>query len=310
MARKEKRMLDAGDEQAVIALHRSGMDVEQICRTLNVVAGCVRYAILQHNQRVGGDISDILQKIDIGHTPVNLAGDNWMITCDWHVPQTDWALVERMVAVAKKHNVRRMVIAGDFFDQGQFSRYASVIPPTPWSVERDAAHLIMDWLLGNFDEIVITMGNHDRRLIKWADAALDIKDVWGDIVTDRRVHVTQYGWCTITTSRTRDDGRPIVWRATHPKNYSQIRGKVGGDIADMYDMSVISGHEHHTALTKSRSGRHWAMSLGGLYDSAKISYAVLDDGLSTRMAPSFGMLLDGYPYLFADGLTDWAKWGC
>jgi predicted phosphodiesterase len=310
MSKRQKRMLDAGDEQAVIALHRSGMDVEQICRTLNVVAGCVRYAILQHNQRVGGDISDILQKIDIGHTPVNLAGDNWMITCDWHVPQTDWALVERMVAVAKKHNVRRMVIAGDFFDQGQFSRYASVIPPTPWSVERDAAHLIMDWLLGNFDEIVITMGNHDRRLIKWADAALDIKDVWGDIVTDRRVHVTQYGWCTITTSRTRDDGRPIVWRATHPKNYSQIRGKVGGDIADMYDMSVISGHEHHTALTKSRSGRHWAMSLGGLYDPAKISYAVLDDGLSTRMAPSFGMLLDGYPYLFADGLTDWGKWGC
>ena len=45
-------------------------------------------------------------------------------------------------------------------------------------VERDASQLIIDWLLGWFDEIVITMGNHDRRLIRWADVALDIKDLW------------------------------------------------------------------------------------------------------------------------------------
>ena len=303
-------ILGAGEEQSVIALQKAGFELKQIARMLRIPMGQVRYVLLEHNQRIGGDISQMLDKIDIGHTPVNLSGDNWMITCDWHVPQTDWTLVERMVAVAKKHNIRRMVIAGDFFDQGQFSRYASVIPPTPWAVERDAAHLIMDYLLGWFDEIDIVMGNHDRRLTRWADAALDLKDIWGDIVTDRRVHITQFGWCTITTSRTLDDGRPLVWRATHPKNYSQIRGKIGGDIADMYDMSVISGHEHHTAIVKSRSGRHWAMSLGGLYDPAKIVYTQLDDGLSTKMSPSFGMLLDGYPYVFANGLTDWSKWGC
>jgi len=50
------------------------------------------------------------------------------------------------------------------------------------------------------------------------------------------------------------------------------------------------------------------MSLGGLYDPAKIVYTQLDDGLSTKMSPSFGMLLGGYPYVFADGLTEWERW--
>jgi hypothetical protein len=47
-----------------------------------------------------------------------------------------------------------------------------------------------------------------------------------------------------------------------------------------------------------------------LYDPDKIAYVNLADNLRPAMSPSFGALLDGYPYVFADGLTDWAKWGC
>jgi len=301
-------MLAQGEEQSVIALQKAGFELKQIAKMLRIPLGQVRYILLEHNQRIGGDIADMLNGITLGCEPMRLSGDNWMVTCDWHVPQTDWSLVQHMVAVAKKHSIKRMVIAGDFFDQNQFSQFANVLPPTPWAVERDAAHLIMDYLLGWFDEIVITMGNHDRRLTRWADAALDLKDIWGDIVNSPKVHVSQYGWCTIQTSRTRDNGLPLVWRATHPKNYSQIRGKVGNNLADLYDASVITSHEHHTALGKSKSGRHWYMSLGGLCDPAKIVYTQLDDGLSTRMAPSFGMLLGGFPYVFAEGLTEWERW--
>ena len=301
-------ILGAGEEQSVIALQKAGFELKQIAKMLRIPLGQVRYILLEHNQRIGGDISQMLDKISIGHSPLHLAGDNWMVTCDWHVPQTDWSLVQHMVAVAKRHDIKRLVVAGDWFDQGQFSRYPNDLPPVPWAVERDASQLIVDWLLGWFDEIVITMGNHDRHLIRWADAALDIKDLWGEFITSPKVHISQYGWCTIQTSRTRDNGLPLVWRATHPKNYSQIRGKVGNDLADLYDASVITGHEHHTALGRSKSGRHWYMSLGGLYDPAKIVYTQLDDGLSTKMAPSFGMLLNGFPYVFADGLTEWERW--
>ena len=301
-------MLTQGEEQSVIALQKAGFELKQIAKMLRIPLGQVRYILLEHNQRIGGDIADMLNGITLGCEPMHLSGDNWMVTCDWHVPQTDWSLVQHMVAVAKKHSIRRMVIAGDFFDQNQFSQFANVLPPTPWAVERDAAHLIMDYLLGWFDEIDIVMGNHDRRLIRWADAALDIKDLWGEFITSPRVHISQYGWCTIQTSRTRDNGLPLIWRATHPKNYGKQRGVVSSQLADLEDCSIISGHEHHTAQGASLSGRHWWMALGGLYDVNKIAYAKLTDSLSTRMSPSFGMLLGGYPYVFAEGLTEWERW--
>lgn len=297
------------DENQIITLHEAGIDIHTVARIVKMPTVEIRRVIMEHTARKAQTAKDLLAQVNIGKA-LELEGDNFMITCDWHVPQTDWRLVERLVIVAEKQKIRRLIIAGDFFDQNQFSRYAAVIPPTPWAFERDTAREIMAYLLEVFDEIIITMGNHDRRLITWADASLDLKDVWGSIIENPRVTISKFGYSTIKTSRMRENGLPLYWRPTHPKNYAQQRGKVGVDVAEKYDMSVMTAHEHHTAITTSKSGRHWVVNLGGLYDPAKIAYAQLDDNTSPVMSPSFGMLLDGYPYVFADGLTDWGKWGC
>ena len=47
----------------------------------------------------------------------------------------------------------------------------------------------------------------------------------------------------------------------------------------------------------------------GLYDPRKIAYMQLTDSLKPAMTPGFGLLLDGYAHLFADGLTNWSAWG-
>ena len=109
-------MLAQGEEQSVIALQKAGFEIKQIAKMLRIPLGQVRYVLLEHNQRIGGDISQMLDKISIGHSPLHLAGDNWMVTCDWHVPQTDWSLVQHMVAVAKKHGIHRYVFAEGLTD--------------------------------------------------------------------------------------------------------------------------------------------------------------------------------------------------
>ena len=132
-------LLGPGEEQSVIALLNAGFAAKDIAKMLRIPMQQVRYILIDHNQRIGGDIADLLTGIDLGASPLELSGDNWMVTCDWHVPLTDWSLVERMVAVAKKHAITRLVIAGDFFDQQRFSHYPTRLPPVPWAVERDAA---------------------------------------------------------------------------------------------------------------------------------------------------------------------------
>ncbi len=45
-----------------------------------------------------------------------------------------------------------------------------------------------------------------------------------------------------------------------------------------------------------------------LVDPDKLAYVNMNMGTKPRMKTGFVMLKGGYPYLFADGLTDWGYW--
>ena len=290
------------DEQQVASLLDAGLDAHQIALVMNAPQANINQMVADIKQRRNQTIQQLL-KINFGR-PLELKGDDWMITADWHVPETDWRLTERMIGIAQKHMLapRRLIIAGDFFSQTQFSKYAHLIPPTPWAQERDAAREILRCVLDTFAEVYIVMGNHDRRLVKWADAALDETDLFGMVVNDPRVVVSKFAYLTLNASTGK-------WRVTHPEAYRQVRGSAAAVLADDLGMNVISGHEHHTALLFSKSGRHLVVNIGGLYDPGKIAYTQLTDNLKPRMKPSFAMLKDGYINLFADGLSPWSVWG-
>ena len=299
---KEKLLATPAQVQQIEDLSQSGLTPHQIARALGVIVADVNRIVLEAQQRRRSGIQELL-KVNFGE-PLVLHGDNWMVTSDWHVPETDWGMIERMIAIAQKHlrPPRQLVIAGDFFSQSQFSQYAALVPPAPWAQERDAAREILLTLLETFADIWIVMGNHDRRLIKWSAANLDESDVFGMVIQNPRVHVNKFAYCTLETTHGK-------WRATHPDAYRQKRGVTPGDLADRLDMNVISGHEHHSSLSVSPSGKHTAVSIGGLYDTSKIAYVQLTDSLRPAMVPGFSMLLDGYPYLFVDGVTNWQTWG-
>jgi len=298
-----KRAANERDRQQIEDLATNALAPAQIARALDIPVMDVNRMIGEASQRRQKSIDELL-RVDIGQ-PLTLTGDNFMVTSDWHIPETNWRLIERMIAIATRHlrQPRQLIIAGDLLSESRFSAFANLIPPTPWAQERDAAREILRTLLDTFSDVWVIMGNHDRRMIKWSDANLDEKDIFGMILQNPRVHVNKYAYLTIETST------GVKWRVTHPAAYRQARGVTPALLADKLEMNVAAGHEHHSALTFSPSGRHVAMSLGGLYDPRKIAYMQLTDSLKPAMTPGFGLLLDGFPHLFADGLTNWSAWG-
>lgn len=236
--------------------------------------------------------------------PLKLEGD-WMIVGDVHVPFTDYDFAHLVGLVARKHlkKPRRLLIAGDFFNMDVFSAYPHLVNLPSFADERTAAVGLLDEWLETFNEIVVLMGNHERRLQKFTAAALDEVDIIALCKSNpQRVKASNFGHCVIS-SNAHD------WRVTHPKNYSINQLVVADTLANKYRQNILSFHEHHLSLGWDRFKHYLVVNGGCLVESSKLSYVALDDTKSAGMAKGFVMLREGVPYLFGEApVTDWNRW--
>lgn len=236
--------------------------------------------------------------------PLKLEGD-WMIVGDVHIPFVDYDFANLVSMVAKKQlkKPRRLLIAGDFFNMDTFSTYAHLTRIPEWKDEREAAKGLFDEWLDVFAEIIVLMGNHDRRLQKFTGGAFDETDIISMVISNpKRVIASNFGWCTIDS-----DGQ--VYRVTHPKNYSIQTLNVADTLAQKYGSHIISFHEHHLSLGWDRYKRYVVVNGGALVDRDKLAYAVLDDNKAAGMAKGFVMLRRGVPHVFGEEpFTDWEAW--
>jgi hypothetical protein len=208
-----------------------------------------------------------------------------------------------VATIGKKHLEHpRLIIGGDFFNFDAFSSYPALVASYSWREERKAAECLMHEWLQTFEEIYIIMGNHDRRLQKWSQGALEETDIFGLVVSSPKVTVSNIGWLTVDT--------PCgLYRVTHAKNYSVNQLTVADQLALKYQQNIIQFHEHHLALGMDRYGRHIIINGGGLFDADQMVYARLDDSKSGAMVGGFVMLRDGVPTLFGNSpFTDWPRW--
>jgi hypothetical protein len=253
------------------------------------------------DQYLDKDMPREFRVVDLG-TPLTLEGD-WMIVGDVHVPTIDYGLARLMVQVAKKHLTHpRLLIAGDYFSQDQFSKYEPAIAGPSWKQEQAAGKKLMDSWLGDFEEIAALMGNHDRRLTKKLDGAMDGVDIYRMLTHDPKLKVSNYGWCTINTNCG-------PYRVTHPTQYSTKQLALADELALKFQCHTISFHEHHFSIGVDRYGRYTIVNGGGLFDASQFAYVNLDDSKSPVMKNGFVMLKNGTPYLFGKApFTDWSQW--
>ena len=153
-----------------------------------------------------------------------------------------------------------------------------------------------------FGEIYTLQGNHDRRLIKWSAAEFDEGDIWGMVVTSRKLQHSPYAWCTVTSG-----GQ--AWRVSHPGNYGRNQLTVASDLANKFDSHVITWHEHHAAHGWDVYGRHVVVNGGALVDPEKLAYVRLTDTRTPSMMRGFVVLRGGVATVLGEyPFTDWGAW--
>jgi predicted phosphodiesterase len=288
-------------------LYRLNKEGHQTFAELAKMEGTTRSAISGKIHRYGLQLEDdknrALFAANLG-TPLKLKGDA-MVVGDVHVPTTDYDFALLPAQIAQKHlkkGSRRLIIAGDFFNLDVFSTYSAILHHASWAEERDAGRALIKRWLDVFDEIYIVMGNHDRRLQKWAKGELDETDIFGMLIQNPRVVVSNYGWLTVET-----DSGP--YRVTHGRNYSINQLTVSAELANKFQCNIISHHEHHLAVGWDRYGRWVIVNNGTLVNPAKLDYAVMDDGKNPNMKQGFTLLRNGTPHLFGKApFTDWGLW--
>lgn len=295
--------IEIADESLLQLNKDKGMTYSELGEMLGMTRGQVAGRIHRYKQsqlKTGVKSNPDLFKVHIGE-PLHLHGD-WMIVGDVHVPTCDYDFAQLPAAVAKKHKIKNLLVAGDLYNMDHFSAYPKRIDHATWKQEKQAAMQLMSEWVRAFDRVVLLMGNHERRLEKMAEGAYDDSDIFTELLGSGKVETSDFGWCTIKT-------KTGLWRPTHPRNYSINQLTVADALASKYQMHIIGHHEHHLAIGWDRYKNFIVINNGGLFDVNKMSYVLLDDSKSAGMAKGFTMLKEGHPYLFGEEpFTNWEYW--
>lgn len=232
---------------------------------------------------------------------------NVLVCGDVHVPTTDWHMLDLFIAFGKKHmrkGERVALIAGDLFNMDAVSSHALIAAPYSVADEIEYAAAILQRMFEVFDIVVLSMGNHDLWLNKATEGGFDVVKLARLLDRDGKLWVT-------SSSKVWIKQHGIVWRATHQRNYSKIRGRVASDLAKKYECNMITHHEHHVSVSRDESNRYTAIANGMLADEEKLHYVNVFDSTSPHMCNGFTFVRDGAAHLLTpyETFTDWNMWG-
>jgi hypothetical protein len=227
-----------------------------------------------------------------------------MVIGDLHLPFTDYTFATLPAMIGDKYMTypRKLIIAGDAFNFDTYSIYDKICILPKLSDEKAAGQHMFEIYLDTFQEIVFLMGNHERRLQKWMKGEYDASDIAMLLSNSGKVKTTNYGWIVLRNS-TGD------WRITHSKCYSVNQLTVASDLANKFQMNILTNHDHHLAMGWDRYKRYVTINNGCLVDDTKIPYVNMDDNRMANMTQGFTMFKNGHPTVFGkEPFTDWNKW--
>lgn len=242
--------------------------------------------------------------------PVTLEGGDRAILGDLHFPLVDWPFLARVCAAARKEGIRSATLAGDIMDMGDYSSYAKVIPDPDTAIELDAAERGIDLLLATFEDVQVVMGNHDDRILKWLQGKLTpdkATDMLLSFMGGSRGGKVKLSLLDHHYLETETGG----WIIAHGAQYSQMPGKVAGDMALDEQRHAMTHHEHHFGMTTDRTGRYIAISNGMCADVRMMTYVMRQKKAGKRrMVQGATLLKGGYPHLLGGppGMTDWKRY--
>lgn len=238
-------------------------------------------------------VSSLAQKFGIkapqqvlDHTPIVVNGGRGIVCGDIHIPVTDWLLLEQMIQSAIDHDATDfIIIAGDMLNQDSLSRFDNKQEDAGLREERRLAKKCIERLLEVFDRIIITKGNHDKRLADKLGHALSFKESMLMFLGDPKVELTALDY-----AEWRDAGE--LWRFCHTSQYSRTQLAIPSRLADVHRRNIIGFHRHHHSQGYSPSGYKIGEG-GGLFNRDATTYLKEWTTDHPKWQPGWWIMTDG-----------------
>ena len=220
-------------------------------------------------------------------SPPYLEGD-WAVASDLHIPNISPLWVSRLVSKAKEHGVDQLLLAGDIYNFDSVSSYIND-SRVLLDDELDVGDALLEELHGHFRNMQAFMTNHELRLWRKVEGAVT-RSRLGKWIFPDFVKFGIHAYAELEHNI----------RVTHPRNYSQIPGRIATRLADRYQANVISAHGHLCGGPyPSHSGAFWGIDSGGLFDEKELAYRMLYDSTFPAWQNGFVIIDGGYPYVYS-----------
>jgi hypothetical protein len=232
-----------------------------------------------------------------------LTGDRIVIG-DLEVPDHDVEMLELALDVARKFEIKSLVINGDFHANDGHGKHVLPLPTelrrgtTTLQEMQTGAEIILglsEW----FEEFLLITGNHDERVYVATMGEVSFGDYLHDLVPG--VKITPF-WQAYLHSGEED------WLICHQANYTKQPGVVARDIAEIQHINVLAAHTHHLSFSLDKSGNYMCVDGGHCRDVERTLYKQRKMSRYPAWSSGFVMIKNGYPYLFSKTKTDWDFW--
>ena len=226
---------------------------------------------------------------------VVLPGGDGVCSSDWHLPIVSEATVLSLIQNARKRKATDwLVIAGDFFNFDALSDYMPKQGGDHGLMDEiQMSRKLMRILLGVFDEVYVSLGNHDDRILRKLGFTMRFEQSMSLCIgnlPDKMADKLKFSNRDYVIIKS-DEG---PWRVCHTRQYAMRQLHIPSDIADIYQMNVLAGHRHHHALGYSKGGFRIG-ELGWLGDEEKTCYIKRWTSTHPRMQQGYVILKDGRP---------------
>lgn len=221
--------------------------------------------------------------------PLRDVGDK-IVTGDVHVPDTDPAMVEKLIDAAHHFGIYELDVVGDLFNQDMMSGFPKVVQAATFQQELKAAKELLTYLKTVFKRVRWCRGNHDQRLIAMSNAQVSMENLAAMIGVPLETSACNFLWL---------ESGGQTWMLAHQFEYKKDSLVKANELALIHQCNVISHHEHHAGMSRSVDGR-WTIVNNPMLCNPP-GYTQYNVTTRPRMQKGFTVVKDGWVDQYVEG---------
>lgn len=243
------------------------------------------------------------QKISPEQYPQEMIKGDCVITADFHCPAVSLKWVHRVIETGKMHNIKQLLIAGDFFDFDRLSYWLKQSnaedTATPLEAELRLASMVLERLETQYDTIHFVGGNHWLRLLKHITFSVSSRRLLGLVSrsNDSRYKINEFfHWIMI------DD----KVRVTHPGKSRKSDYTLSRDLSYLHpDQWLVVAHRHRVNFGYTPNAIPM-LEIGWMGDNERMRYIQHTDSTYYKWVNGFAYYKNGKLVPLMEDNFDWA----